>query len=67
MVEGGTLTIEEADEKRRVAPVRYATALVGPERADDLVAEGFASVLARGADKWAAIFDSPVATCTELS
>lgn len=46
------VSIEEAYRKWGDDLVRYATALVGPADAPDLVADAFATVLARGDERW---------------
>jgi RNA polymerase sigma factor (sigma-70 family) len=48
----GDVSIEEAYRKWGDDLVRYAAALVGPADAADLVADAFATVLARGEDRW---------------
>jgi RNA polymerase sigma factor (sigma-70 family) len=48
----GDLTVEEAFRKWADELTRYATALVGPADASDLVAETFATIVARGAAAW---------------
>jgi RNA polymerase sigma-70 factor (ECF subfamily) len=48
----GEISIEEAYRKWGDDLVRYATALVGPADAADLVADAFATVLQRGAQRW---------------
>jgi RNA polymerase sigma factor (sigma-70 family) len=53
----GTCTIEEAYEKWSDHLVRYATALVGPDDAADLVADAFAVLLARGGSAWDEVRD----------
>lgn len=49
------LSIEQAYGKWADELTRYATALVGPADAPDLVADAFAAVLARGDDAWRAV------------
>lgn len=46
------LTVEDVYRKWSDDLVRYATALVGPADAADLVADTFATLLARGDDAW---------------
>lgn len=48
-------TVEEAYLKWADELTRYATALVGPADAPDLVADAFAAVLARGDEAWQAV------------
>jgi DNA-directed RNA polymerase specialized sigma24 family protein len=52
---GGHVSIEEAFRKWADDLTRYATALVGPAEAADLVAESFAGVLAVGESRWAQV------------
>ena len=49
--------IEEAYRKWADELVRYATALVGPVDAPDLVAEAFSRVLVRGDGAWAMVVE----------
>lgn len=49
------LSIEDAFRKWSDDLVRYATALVGPTDAADLVADAFTSVIAGGGDRWARV------------
>ena len=51
------LTIEDAYREWADDLVRYATVLVGPSDAADLVADAFASVLARGHDSWVVVLE----------
>ena len=51
----GDVSIEEAYRKWGDELVRYATALVGPADAADLVADAFATVLHRGDGRWAEV------------
>lgn len=51
------VTIEESYRKWSDDLVRYATALVGPADAPDLVADVFASMLDRGDDAWHRVRD----------
>lgn len=52
---GGALTLEDSYRKWSDDLVRYATALVGPGEAADLVGEAFARLLARGHEHWATV------------
>lgn len=52
---GGQLTLEDSYRKWSDDLSRYATALVGPGDAGDLVAEAFSTLLARGEVHWATI------------
>jgi DNA-directed RNA polymerase specialized sigma24 family protein len=52
---GSELTIEEAYRKWADDLVRYATVLAGPSDAADIVAEAFATILARGPQAWGAV------------
>lgn len=51
------ITIEDSYRKWADELVRYATALVGPADAPDLVAEAFAAMLDRGEDAWGRVRD----------
>lgn len=51
----GELSIEEAYRKWADELTRYATALVGPDDAADLVGDAFTSILARGENAWQAV------------
>ncbi len=53
-----SISIEDAYRKWSRDLLGYATALVGPSDAADLVAEAFSSVLRRGTDHWSAV-DEP--------
>jgi DNA-directed RNA polymerase specialized sigma24 family protein len=53
----GSCSIEEAYRKWSDDLVRYATALVGPADAADLVADTFAGFLHRGETSWAQVRD----------
>jgi RNA polymerase sigma-70 factor (ECF subfamily) len=52
---GDDVSVEEAFRKWADDLTRYATALVGPAEAADLVAESFATVLALGDRRWAQV------------
>lgn len=54
---GVEVTIEESYRKWSDDLVRYATALVGPADAPDLVADVFATMLDRGDDAWHEVRD----------
>lgn len=51
----GELSVEDAYRKWADELTRFATALVGPADAADLVGEVFVSMLARGEDAWRAV------------
>lgn len=53
----GSCTLEEAYVKWADDLTRYATALVGPGEAPDLVADAFASQCRRGDDAWQSVRD----------
>jgi RNA polymerase sigma factor (sigma-70 family) len=53
----GEVTIEQAYRKWADELTRYATALVGPADAPDLVGDAFTSMLARGSDAWQTVRD----------
>lgn len=55
MVVGAELSVEEAYLKWSEDLVRYATALIGPADAPDVVSEAFMAVLDRGDGAWDAI------------
>lgn len=57
VVMAGADTVEEAYRAWAGELTRYATALVGPADAADVVAEAFATALARGPDAWRTVTD----------
>lgn len=55
LVVGGRLSLEDSYRKWSDDLTRYATALVGPADAADLVGDAFSTLLARGEDHWETI------------